>query len=319
MENIRKSVGHFSIASIINSSLALPAIGLSIMVVPAPASAARCALSSVGSYECDMIATTQAYRYNVLGQCVGGTTNRSVTYQVPEGTPPAGGWPVAFYYHGTNLATPPPPNGPTKIGPADPSNDSPGARHLAATLHELLDDPEETGKKYAVIMPHAALQLGAARFWDSNLPVTYNLTSDFCFLPSLWSSIAGGAYGDSDTLNMNRRFAFGMSSGGYNTSRMAVSWNPDSVWKALAIHSASYANCLGNACNVPANLPANHPPTKFYHGTGDTVVPISTMYPYRDKLIAQGRVAASQINNGGHNLTAEITGSSGIKAWFDQY
>lgn len=301
------------------TTAALSVVGLGIAFAPAPAHAARCTLSGSGTYACSMVATTQSYKYNLGGSCTGGNTNRSVTYQVPEGTPPAGGWPVVFYYHGTNLASPPPADGPTTFGPADPANDAPGARHLAATLHELLDDPGNTGKKYAVVMPQAAVQLLVTRFWDTNLQIAYNLSSDYCFFPSLWSAIESGAYGPASQFNMDRRFAFGMSSGGYNTSRMAVSWNSDNVWKALAIHSASYANCIGTVCNVPATLPANHPPTKFFHGTQDTVVPIATMYAYYDKLIAQGRTAAVKTNGEGHNLTADMVGPGGIKAWFDQY
>lgn len=298
---------------------AISIAGIGAALAPMPAQAARCSLTAGGTYSCSMIATTQSYKYNLGGSCSGGNTTRSVTYQIPEGTPPAGGWPVVFYYHGTNLASPPPPNGPTTFGPADPANDGPGARHLASTLHELLDDPGGTGKKYAVVMPQAALQLLVTRFWDTNLPIAYNLTSDFCFLPSLWSSIGSGSYGSAAQYNMDRRFAFGMSSGGYNTSRMAASWNSGNVWKALAVHSASYAHCSGALCSIPATLPANHPPTKFYHGTADTVVPISTMYAYYDKLIAQNRVAAVQTNSEGHNLTDDVVGATGIKAWFDQY
>lgn len=315
----KRIAGFVASISISWTTAAVSLAGISSVLIPTPAQAARCSLTAGGTYACSMVATTQPYKYNLGGSCVGGTTTRSVTYQVPEGTAPAGGWPVVFYFHGTNLATPPPADGPTTFGPADPANDSPGARHLAAALHELLDDPGNTGKKYAVVMPQAALQLLVTRFWDSNLPVAYNLTSDFCFFPSLWSSIESGDYGAASQYNMDRRFAFGMSSGGYNTSRMAVSWNSDNVWKGLAIHSASYASCLGATCNIPATLPTNHPPTKFFHGTADTVVPISTMYPYYDKLIAQNRIAAVRTNAGGHNISADIVGNNGVKAWFDQY
>src|SRR3546814_3398940 len=78
----------------------------------------------------------------------------------------------------------------------------------------------------------SALQLLVLRFWDTNLPTGYNVSSDKCFFPALWSSIEGGGYGAGSQYNMDRRYAYGMSSGGYNTSRMAVSWNGDKVWKA---------------------------------------------------------------------------------------
>lgn len=291
-------------------------VGFGAAMAPMPAQAARCGLQADGTYSCSMVATTQSYKYNLLGSCTGGNTTRPVMYQVPEGTPPQGGWPVVFFYHGLNPAAAPPPDGPTTFAPPDASSD---LRHLTASIHELLDDPNNTGKKYAVVLPKAALQLVVLRFWDTNLPTGYNLSSDTCFLPALWSSIEGGDYGPSSQYNMDRRYAYGMSSGGYNTSRMAVSWNGNQVWKALAIHSASYANCLGPVCNVPATMPANHPPTKFYHASGDPVNPISTMYPYYDKLLAQGYVAEVKVNNEGHNLTADIVGPGGVKAWFDQY
>ncbi len=290
--------------------------GFGAAMAPMPAQAARCGLSADGTYSCSMIATTQSYKYNLLGSCTGGNTARPVMYQVPEGTPPEGGWPVVFFYHGLNPAAPPPPDGPTTFAPPDASSD---LRHLTASIHELLDDPNNTGKKYAVVLPKAALQLLVLRFWDTNLPTDYNLSSDKCFFPALWSSIEGGDYGAGSQYNMDRRYAYGMSSGGYNTSRMAVSWNGDKVWKALAIHSASYAHCSGSLCSVPATMPADHPPTKFYHASGDPVNPISTMYAYYDKLVAQGYVAEVKVNNEGHNLTADIVGPGGVKAWFDQY
>lgn len=314
-----------SLAALI-ASLSLPhvltvatVVGIGSVALPAPAWADRCVVNAgTGTYSCSMVKTTQAARTN-LNSCNGLPTSRAVLYQVPEGTPPAGGWPVVFYYNGINLASAPPPDGPTTYGPFDPNNDSAGARYLTATLHELLDDPAGTGKKYAVFFPAAATQALVTTFWESNIPLPYNATGDYCFLPAMWSSIETGGYGAASQYDMTRRFAFGMSSGGYNTSRMAVSWNGDNVWKALAIHSASYATCLGPLCNIPAQLPANHPPTKFYHGTSDPIVPISTMYPYYNELIAQGHIAELQIGDEGHSLSPDMVGATGIKAWFDRF
>lgn len=295
-------------------------VGLAAAIVPAPAQAARCTLGEGGGYACSMVTKTQSFRKNVLGGCYGPGGSRSVTYQVPEGTPPAGGWPVIFFYNGTMILVPTLPDGPTTLGPILPVDAQGGSGYLPEIFHEFLDDPAQSGKKYAVVYPQAATQLAIARFWDTNVPLLpYNLSSDYCFLPALWQSIESGDYGAADQFDMNRRFAFGMSSGGYNTSRMAVSWNGGSVWKALAIQSASYATCLGPVCVIPNSLPANHPPTKFYHGTADTTVPISTMYAYYDKLIAQNHMAAVQTNGGGHALTPDLLGPGGVKAWFDQY
>ena len=294
-------------AAAISASISVPwttaiagLAGFGAAMAPMPAQAARCGLSADGTYSCSMIATTQSYKYNLLGSCTGGNTTRPVMYQVPEGTPPEGGWPVVFFYHGLNPAAPPPPDGPTTFAPPDASSD---LRHLTASIHELLDDPNNTGKKYAVVLPKAALQLLVLRFWDTNLPTGYNVSSDKCFFPALWSSIEGGGYGAGSQYNMDRRYAYGMSSGGYNTSRMAVSF--PGKFKALAIQSGSYASCSGPLCVVPDTLPADHPPTTFIHGFIDTIVPWWSMDMYYDRLLHQGIE------------TARYTEPLGNHEWFD--
>ena len=83
-------------------------------------------------------------------------------------------------------------------------------------------------------------------------------------------------------IDMNNLFATGISSGGYETSRMAISM--PGVFKALAIESASYATCGGALCFVPDDLPVDHPPTMFLHGEADMIVPISTMWSYSKRL-----------------------------------
>ena len=319
MRMISALVARIASLHIVRHGLAilLLAGGFSI-AMPEPAHAERCTLDQAsGTYACSMIKVTQAARTN-LSNCNGLPTSRAVSYQVPEGTPPEDGWPVAFYFNGLGLQGTTPPDGPVTFGPFDPNNDSPGARYLAATLHELLDDPEHTGKKYAVFFPSAANSLGLS-FWETNTGLPYEGTGDYCFLPAMWASIQSGGYGPMGLYNMNRRYGFGMSSGGYNTSRMAVSWNQNNVWKALAIHSASYATCLGPVCEVPPQLPGNHPPTKFWHGTNDPIVPISTMYTYYNQLIAQGHIAQVQVGDEGHSISPDWVGSTGVKAWFDQY
>src|SRR5262249_40158549 len=72
---------------------------------------------------------------------------------------------------------------------------------------------------------------------------------------------------------------------GYMTSRLAIAYT--SRFRALAIAAGGYATCAGPLCSVP-DLPANHPPTLFLHGGMDPLIPLSTMYLYRDKLIAMG-------------------------------
>jgi predicted esterase len=95
---------------------------------------------------------------------------------------------------------------------------------------------------------------------------------------ALLGAMAGGDLGP---LDMDRLYAGGISSGGYMTSRMAVSY--PGTFRALAIQSASYATCAGSLCVIPA-LPADHPPTMFLHGEADPVVPIATMLPYAAAL-----------------------------------
>ena len=82
-----------------------------------------------------------------------------------------------------------------------------------------------------------------------------------------------------------RLYATGISSGGYMTSRMAVSY--EGMFRALAIQSASYATCAGPLCVGPS-LPEDHPPTLFLHGTLDATVPQYTMELYYDDLLELG-------------------------------
>jgi predicted esterase len=134
----------------------------------------------------------------------------------------------------------------------------------------------------------------------------------------LFGEVSGGSYGSASQYNMSKRYAFGISSGGYNSSRMAVTFNGSSNFKALGVVSASYATCSGSICSVPT-LPSNHPPTKFWHGTADTTVPISTMRTYYNKLVSQGIPTAKVEHSYGHQFTADDLGSTGVKAWFDAH
>ena len=66
---------------------------------------------------------------------------------------------------------------------------------------------------------------------------------------------------------------------------MAVSY--PGVFRALIIHSGSYATCAGIACILPTALPALHPPTRFLHGRADLTVPLFTAQTYQQALTAQ--------------------------------
>lgn len=269
-----------------------------------PVAADRCTQNANG-WSC-----THTKRYNYYW-CGGYYIPRAVRWQVPEGTAPAGGWPVAFYYAGTQ---------PADFQHAfDRDYGEPyGLQYEPQIIHELLDDPYQTGKKYAVMVADPPTGAYFLQYWHTNTVYPYSASCDAQFFPDFWGEIAAGSYGPASQYNLDRRFAYGLSSGGYNSSRMAVTYNGANVWKALGIVAASYATCGGSSCSVPT-LPSNHPPTKFWHGQNDTLVPISTMYLYYNKLGAQGLVRSKLEHPYGHQFTADTLGPSGVKAWFDAY
>lgn len=196
-----------------------------------------------------------------------GTVTRGVTYQVPQGTPPAKGWPVVLIYQGS-------------YGLINnffyASNYPFNIYYEGKLIQKLLDNG------YAVIAPHAV----AGTVWETNAPIlssAYTTSGDYRFITNVLTAIKDGKFGP---INPNRQYATGLSSGGYNTSRMAVSF--PGQFRALAIQSASYATCLGPLCVIPTNLPANHPPTLLQHGDIDLIVPWNTAQAYYDQLSAQG-------------------------------
>ncbi|HTD03231.1 hypothetical protein [Undibacterium sp.] len=237
---------------------------------------------------------------------------RHVRWQVPEGTVPAGGWRTAFFYNGTT---------PTDL---DPFTTHPlllnafGMDTSPKIFQELLDNPAGTGYKYASFAPDPPATAVLTQFWHTNVITPYVASCDYSFFNDFFNEIKNGSYGAGSQYNMNQRYAYGISSGGYNTSRMAVTFNGSSVWKALAVISASYATCAGPLCVVPG-LPANHPPTKFYHGTLDPIVPLFTMEYYYNKLIDAGKETTKSLHVGGHELSADNLGATGVKAWFDAH
>jgi len=110
-----------------------------------------------------------------------------------------------------------------------------------------------------------------AWFWQTS--------EDHQFMLDIFAEIDRGGFGPLDN---GRLYATGISSGGYMTSRMDVSYR--SRFRALAIHSASYATCGGFLCVLPDDLNSGHLPTLFMHGDADPIVPIATMLSYRDEL-----------------------------------
>lgn len=194
--------------------------------------------------------------------------NRQVLWQVPNGTAPAGGWPVAILFQGS-VATP------VLTWAASPVEPF-GAYYQTQLVQRLLDDG------YAVLTP--VTHLAGLTFWDTNNPLVPNHddSNDHAFMLSIFDALAAGTFGNT---NPARLYAAGISSGGYMTSRMAVSY--PGRFKALAIQSASYATCIGPLCDI-GTIPADHPPTLFLHGFLDPIVPIFTMRMYYEKLVAAG-------------------------------
>ena len=149
-----------------------------------------------------------------------------------------------------------------------------GGFNEVRVIRELLDNG------YAVVAPRATLNVG----WMTNLPhPSYKLTSDYGVLSKTLEMIHSGAFGP---LDADKIFATGISSGGYNTSRLAITF--PGVFRALVIQSASYATCLGPACVMPVSLPSDHPPTRFLHGAMDLAVPLYTAKAFHKTLKDNG-------------------------------
>jgi len=196
-------------------------------------------------------------------------THRAVYYQLPAGEPPAAGWPVAILFQGSFF----PIDTFWEARPDDPF----GGWNQVGTVAALLD------AGFVVITPEAF----EGTFWNTNIApwsFAWETSPDHQLMGSLFSAVDGGELGP---LDADRLYASGLSSGGYMTSRMALSY--PGRFRALAIHSASWATCAGPLCVLPATLPADHPPTLFLHGELDTTVPIGTMEPYASQLDSAGR------------------------------
>lgn len=220
---------------------------------------------------------------------------RKVTYEVPIGTPPADGWPVVLYFQGSFF--------PGSRAFAAGLGDVAGQYNLTLTVKALLD------AGYAVLAPDALLE--GASFWQTNVPpwsLLWTTSSDHAFLLSIFQALEEGKFG---ALDPRRLYAMGISSGGFMTSRMAVSYR--GRFRALAVHSASYATCSA-LCVVPG-LPADHPPTLFLHGNLDPIVTRPVMEQYRSALLRDGRAVKEVINpTAGHEWLPE--GPQAITDWF---
>lgn len=213
---------------------------------------------AVGPSRCTVTETSATCEHNE--HTIGG---RLIYSQVPVGEAPVTGWPAVVVYQGSIY-------GPTVTWTGDASMPFGGLNQVK--LQAMLLD-----HGFMVIAPSAD---GIA--WNTNFP-GYDISSDSRFIPLLIEEIEKGTFGPA---NMERLYATGISSGGYMTSRMAVSYA--GTFRALAIESGSYATCSNNACLIPNPLPDDHPPTLFLHGRNDIAVPIGTAQAYKAQLDMQG-------------------------------
>jgi poly(3-hydroxyoctanoate) depolymerase len=239
--------------------------------------------------------TCSSHKLTLLAQLL----PRDVHYEVPLGSPPPGGFPVVIFFQGSFV----PASRAFQSSILDPF----GQYNLSLTVKALLD------AGYAVLAPNALS--GGTTFWQTNVApwnVFWSTSSDDAFMKAIFKAISDGRFGPVAPV---RLYAMGISSGGFMTSRMAVSY--PGKFRALAVHSGSYATC-SSLCVVPVPLPSNHPPTLFLHGGSDLIIPIETMELYRDELQREGRVVDSVVNEAtGHEWLAE--GPDAIVGWFNAH
>jgi poly(3-hydroxybutyrate) depolymerase len=190
---------------------------------------------------------------------------RDVYWQTPSSPAPAAGYPAVIVYQGSFFP-------PSATWGEVPTSTLFGGFQQARMQALLLE------KGFTVIAPSAQ---GVA--WQTNTGVAWDSSSDKTFIDGLLDGMRTGTFGPIDATHL---YATGISSGGYMTSRMAVSY--PGVFRGLAIQSGSYATCAGVACVLPSVLPAQHPPTRFLHGRADLTVPLYTAEVYEQALVAQG-------------------------------
>lgn len=261
-------------------------------------SAAACSPAAVpASSRCSTDAITLSCPYRTATLTAAGEA-RQILWQVPRGDAPEGGWPTVIMFQGS-VATP---ALTWTASPAEPF----GAYSQTQVVQRLLDNG------YAVLTP--ATHLAGVTFWDTNNPLVpdYLSSNDHALMLRLFDALDSGMFGDAST---ERMYATGISSGGYMTSRMAVSY--PGRFKALAVAAGSYATCLGPLCDV-GPIRDDHPPTLFLHGGLDPVVPLATMDAYRDMLRQKGIETRRVVDPTA--LHRWISSSPAeVLAWFDKH
>lgn len=220
---------------------------------------------------CTELAREIACTYQTTELDVDGIS-RDIHWQVPSGKPPEAGWPVVVFFQGSFFSS--------ELSWEATEGTLYGAYQLTRTFKALLDEG------FAILAPEASF--GGSTYWDTNIwPYNYSWESsnDHELMLALFDEVERGTFGD---LDANEWYATGISSGGYMTSRMAIAY--PGKFRALAIASGSYATCAGVLCSVPDadELPSNHPPTLFLHGSLDATVPLYTMESYAEELSLLG-------------------------------
>jgi dienelactone hydrolase len=230
---------------------------------------------------------------------VSALVTREVHWQTPLGEPPAAGWPIAIMFQGSLFTS--------ELTWKGELGGGFGQYFQTLTLKRLLD------AGYAVLTPEA--HANGNTFWDTNVPpysTNWELAPDHDFMLAIFAAIDDGVFGplDSDTM-----YATGISSGGYMTSRMAVSY--PGRFAGLAIQSASYAPCSGPLCVVP-DLDPSHPPTLLLAGAEDPIVPLSTVETYYDALLAATVHTELVVDeDAGHEWISAAPDAT--LAWFDEH
>ncbi len=209
------------------------------------------------------------YETSSLSTVTGGT--RTIHWQHPLGAAPAGGWPVALLFQGA---------GPAAEAYWLSTTEAPfGGVYEPRVIKALLD------AGYAVLTPEPKRNAGI-NSWQSNVIShrgDWENSDDHSLMLAMFDAITYGTFGN---LDGDRIHAAGISSGGYMTSRLAVTYQDRMA--SVAIVAGSYATCAGLLCSIPDDLPGDHPPVLFLHGEKDGVVPISTMEEYEAALAATG-------------------------------
>ncbi|MEM6294510.1 MAG: plasmid partitioning protein [Myxococcota bacterium] len=231
---------------------------------------------------------------------VTGVAPREVHWQTPLGEPPANGWPAVFLFQGSLFTA--------ELFWTVLDAEAFGFWNQGLLTKALLD------AGFVVITPEASLDGNTA--WQTNIPpasLAWEESGDHQFMLDLFEELEAGTFG---AVDVSAVYAAGISSGGYMTSRMDEAYR--ARFRALAIHSASYATCGGPACVVPGDLDAAHRPTLFLHGGTDVVVPQWTMELYRDALDAIGVETGTVLDPGqGHGWIDEAP--TAIVSWFQTH